>query len=226
MKRGLIVMAKAPVPGTVKTRLCPPYTFEEAAELYNCFLLDTFDLVRQLREVIVVVAYYPPGAEGVFKSIASTAFQLLPQKGNDLAERLKGAFEQLFSLGYEQVVAIGADSPTLPPAYITRSFELLARADLILGPSVDGGYYLIGMRAPHPELFQEVAMGTERVLSQTLERACRTNLRVSLLPPWYDVDTQNDLERLRAELSTAPQVAMHTRAFLQQTSPKASRMKG
>ncbi|MFQ6058363.1 MAG: TIGR04282 family arsenosugar biosynthesis glycosyltransferase [Anaerolineae bacterium] len=216
VKSGLIIMAKAPVPGAVKTRLCPPYTFEEAAELCRCFLLDTFDLVSRLRRVPVAVAYSPPGAEGIFRSMASPAFHLLPQRGNDLGERLNGAFEQLFALGYEAVVAMGADSPTLPLDYIEQSFASLASKenDLVLGPSADGGYYLIGMKAFHPELFQGVAMGTERVLSQTLERARRTNLRVSLLPPWYDVDTQDDLERLRAELRAAPQVAMHTRAFL------------
>lgn len=207
-------MAKAPVPGAVKTRLCPPYTFEEAAELYGCFLLDTFDLVTQLQGVTVVIAYHPPGAEDLFRGLASTAFQLLPQRGKSLADRLKSAFGQLFSLGYEQVVAIGADSPTLPPVYIKRSFELLTRADLVLGPSVDGGYYLIGMKVPHPELFQGVAMGTERVLSQTLERARRANPRISLLPRWYDVDTWDDLERLRVELSATPPVARHTRSFL------------
>ncbi|MFQ5811675.1 MAG: TIGR04282 family arsenosugar biosynthesis glycosyltransferase [Anaerolineae bacterium] len=216
MKPGLIIMAKAPVPGQVKTRLCPPYTFEEAAELCRCFLLDTFDLVSRLWGITVAVAYFPAGAEGIFRSMVSPAFQLLPQKGNNLGQRLNNAFEQLFSLGYGQVVAIGADSPTLPLSHIERAFELLARADndLVLGPSADGGYYLIGMKAPHPILFLGLAMGTERILSETLERARRANLRASLLPPWYDVDTQNDLERLRAELRAAPRVAMHTRAFL------------
>jgi hypothetical protein len=216
MKRGLIVMAKAPVPGTVKTRLCPPYTFEEAAELYRCFLLDTLDLVSRLRGVAVVVAYHPPGAEGVFRSMASPGFKLLPQRGNDLSERLNGAFERLFSLGYEQVVAIGADSPTLPLDYIEGAFELLAKVenDLVLGPSADGGYYLIGMKAPHPSLFLGQVMGTEKVLSETLERAQQVGLRVGLLPPWYDVDTQDDVKRLLAELRATPGVARHTRAFM------------
>lgn len=207
-------MAKAPLPGQVKTRLCPPCTLEEAARLYRCFLLDTFELVGGLRGVTVTVAYFPPGAEEAFKSMVPSAFELMPQEGDDLGERLSRAFEQLFSLGYERVVAIGADSPTLPPAYIKQSFELLAGAELVLGPSADGGYYLIGMKAFHPELFRGVAMGTEKVFSQTLERARRANLRVSFLPPWYDVDTQDDLKHLRAELRVTPQLAMHIRAFL------------
>jgi hypothetical protein len=214
MKRGLIVMAKEPVPGAVKTRLCPPYTVEEAAELYRCFLLDTFELAARLQGVTVTVAYFPSKAKESFKAIAPPAFELMPQRGDDLGERLSSAFEQLFYLGYERLVAIGADSPTLPSAYVERSFESLATADLVLGPSVDGGYYLIGMKAFHPELFQEVAMGTERVFMETLERARRANLRVSLLPPWYDVDTQDDVKRLLAELRATPGVARHTRAFL------------
>lgn len=209
-------MAKEPLPGQVKTRLCSSCTLEEAAELYRCFLLDTFDLVASLQGIMVTVAYFPSEAEAAFKAMAPPAFELMPQRGADLGERLSSAFEQLFSLGYERVVAIGADSPTLPSEYIERALESLARAenDVVLGPSADGGYYLIGMKAFHPELFQGVAMGTERVLSQTLQRAHRANLGVSLLPPWYDVDTQDDLERLRAELRVTSQVAMHTRAFL------------
>jgi len=216
MKPGLIVMAKEPVPGAVKTRLCPPYTFDEAAELYRCFLLDTFDLVRRLREVAVIVAYSPLGAEEAFRALAPNAFELLSQRGHDLGERLNRAFEQLFSLGYEPVVAIGADSPTLPLDYIERAFELLARGenDLIMGPSTDGGYYLIGMKAPHPSLFLGLVMGTETVLSETLERARQGRLRVGLLPPWYDVDSWDDLERLWAELHATPCAAVHTRAFL------------
>ena len=184
--------------------------------MYRCFLLDTFDLVSRLWGITVAVAYFPAGAEGIFRNIASPAFVLMLQRGDDLGERLSGAFEQLFSLGYGQVVAIGADSPTLPSEYIERAFELLARAenDLILGPSADGGYYLIGMKDPHPSLFLGLTMGTEKVLSETLERASQANLRASLLPPWYDVDTPDDIKRLLAELRAAPQVAMHSRAFL------------
>ena len=209
-------MAKAPLPGQVKTRLCPPCTLEEAAELYRCFLLDTFELAARLQGITVTVAYFPSEVEETFKAMVPPAFGLMSQKGRDLEEKMNNAFERLFALGYKQIVLIGADIPTLPPAYIVKAFALLAQeeTDLVLGPSADGGYYLIGMKAPHPELFQRVAMGTERVLAQTLERARRANLRVSLLPPWYDVDTRDDLERLRAELRTTPQVAIHTRAFL------------
>jgi len=214
MKKALIIMAKEPLSGQVKTRLCPPYTVEEATQLYRCFLLDTFDLVSGLRGITVFVAYFPLAAEGVFRAMAPPTFELMPQRGSDLAERLSNAFEQLFPSGYERVVAIGADSPTLPPAYIERSFQLLARADLVLGPSADGGYYLIGMKASHPELFQGVAMGTERVFRETLERARQASMRVSLLPSWYDVDTPNDIKRLLAELRAVPHGAMHTRAFL------------
>nr|HID12970.1 DUF2064 domain-containing protein [Anaerolineae bacterium] len=111
INKRLIVMAKEPVPGQVKTRLCPPCTLEEAARLYRCLLLDTFELVSRLRGVTVTVAYSPPAAEEAFKIMAPPAFELMPQRGADLGERLSGAFEQLFSLGYERLVAIGADSP-------------------------------------------------------------------------------------------------------------------
>jgi len=214
-KKGLIIMAKEPLAGRVKTRLCPPYSSEEAAQLYQCFLLDTFELAARLQGVTATVAYFPSEAEKTFKSMVPSTFELTPQRGNNLGERLSNAFEQLFSLGYEQVVAIGADSPTLPLVYMRRSFELLPRADLVLGPSTDGGYYLIGMKAPHRDLFVGVTMGTDKVLLQTLERASQAKLRVSLLPPWYDIDAADDLKRLAAELRVVPDdVAVHTRTFL------------
>jgi hypothetical protein len=157
---------------------------------------------------------FPPGGGRGLQDHSPAGLRVDAPKGGHLGERLSSAFEHPFFLGYERVVAIGADSPTLLLAYTGWSFELLAGTELALGLSADGGCYLIGMKAFHPELFQGVAMGTERVLSQTLERARRPNLRVSLLPPWYEVETQDDLERLRAELRAAPQVAMHTRPFL------------
>ncbi|HID86031.1 MAG TPA: glycosyltransferase, partial [Anaerolineae bacterium] len=120
MKLGLIIMAKEPMPGRVKTRLCPPYTPEEAAELCRCFLLDTFELAAMLQGVKVTIAYFPAKAGRTLKARVPPAFELMPQRGADLGERLSNAFEELFSLGYERVVAIGADSPTLPPAYLDR----------------------------------------------------------------------------------------------------------
>lgn len=225
MSDALIIMAKAPLPGQVKTRLCPPLTLEEAAELHRSFLLDTLELALRLPNVDLHLAYHPPGAEGALQALTPPRFQMWPQEGEGLAHRLIHAFAHLFAQGYARVVAIGADSPTLPLAYLERAFGLLRAPynGLVLGPSEDGGYYLIGLKAPCASLFLGVPMGSDRVLSETLRCARQAGLRVALLPTWYDVDRPQELDRLRAELESVPlEVAPHTRAFLRRLIPSTS----
>jgi len=231
MKDALIIMAKAPLPGQVKTRLSPPLTLEEAAELHRCFLLDTLELALRLPGVELHLAYHPPEAEELLpwpdgpdrQSLIPPRFQMWPQEGKDLAQRLDHAFRRLLVQGHGRVVAIGADSPTLPLVCLKRAFELLRAPhyDLVLGPSEDGGYYLISLKAPCPSLFLGVPMGSDRVLSETLRRARQAGLRVTFLPTWYDVDRPQELDRLRAELESASlEVVPHTQAFLRRlTSP-------
>jgi rSAM/selenodomain-associated transferase 1 len=209
----LIVVAKRPAPGQTKTRLCPPLSPEQAAALYECFLRDTLDLIRQVAAVQPVVAYLPEAEKAYFADLAPD-FQLLMQEGTDLGARLDHALTTYLQLGYTRVVIMDSDSPTLPASCLAAAFEGLAEADVVLGPCSDGGYYLIGLKQPAPRLLREVQMSTPTVVNDTLALATEEGLRVKLLPTWHDVDNLADLNELAGELATLPaQVAPHTRTF-------------
>lgn len=214
---GAAVVAKSPRPGHVKTRLCPPLAPSDAASLHGAFLRDTLDGLRRLTDVQVVVAYAPVEDRGVFETTCAGAM-LVPQPEGDLGTRLAAVFETLCGRGFRGVVAIGADTPTLPVAFVRRAFTLLSRpdVDVVLGPAHDGGYYLIGLTAPQPALFRDVEWSTDRVLAVTLERAAEAQLRAVCLPPWHDVDTFADLRRLASDLKATDESSLHTRAQLVQ----------
>ncbi|HJR04495.1 MAG TPA: TIGR04282 family arsenosugar biosynthesis glycosyltransferase [Methylomirabilota bacterium] len=213
---GLAIMAKAPRVGAVKTRLCPPLRAPEAAELARCFLLDAIERVRMVAGARPIMAYAPIEAHGQFEE-AAPGFALIPQRGGDLGERQLGLIEDTLALGLQAALVIGTDSPTLPRENLDEAVSLvMARdVDVVLGPTEDGGYYLIGMRVPHPGLFEDMPWSTPAVLGRTLDRAQRLGLRVACLPTWFDVDTGADLERLRVEIDASPAGSpRHTRAFL------------
>ncbi len=209
------IMAKAPRAGEVKTRLCPPLSSDEAAELYHCFLQDKVAQVQAVKGAQPVLSYTPQGEVAFFEGLAPD-FLLLPQEGPDLGARLAHTFGELFARGHRIVCAIDSDSPTLPSSYLTRAVTLLGQpeVDLLLGPSEDGGYYLIGLKHLHRELFEGISWSSDRVLHQTRERAAALCLRVVSLPPWYDVDTPEDLARLERDLTADQAIAPHTRRFL------------
>jgi rSAM/selenodomain-associated transferase 1 len=186
-----------------------------SASLYECFLRDTLDLVRQVPGVQPVVAYLPAEAGAYFADLAPD-FEQVPQTGSELGSRLDNALTAYFRRGYERVVIMNSDGPTLPQAWLRVAFEALqGDADIVLGPCDDGGYYLIGLRRPAPRLFREVRMSTPQTAADTLALAREEGLRVHLLPAWYDVDEAVGLARLANELATAPAgVARHTRALL------------
>jgi len=214
------IMAKTPRSGEVKTRLCPPLSGAQAAELYRSFLLDKIEQVRTLSEAVPSIAYAPPDGRRVFEELAP-GFLLVPQRGPDLGARLANSFEALFSAGHRGVLAIDSDTPTLPTRFLSRALGLIRTPaiDVVLGPSEDGGYYLIGLRVLHRELFDEIRWSTSCVLAETVRRAEAKGLRIGYLPPWYDIDTPADLERLRAMLSrTDAPGPRYTRRFL--TEPR------
>jgi uncharacterized protein len=217
MHRSLFVVAKQPAAGRTKTRLCPPLDGATAARLYAGFLHDVLAIMRQVPDVSRTVAYLPAGAEGYFATLAPDMAHLL-QQGADLGERLDYLLTTALTTGADQAVVMSSDSPTLPAASIAAAFAALdGPADVVLGPCDDGGYYLIGLKRPHPSLLREVPMSTPTVLADTIALAERLGLRVALLPPWYDVDTVVDLDRLRAELADAsPEIAPYTRAVLKE----------
>jgi rSAM/selenodomain-associated transferase 1 len=222
----LAVMAKAPRPGKVKTRLSPPLTPEQASELNVCFLRDTTENIQQVTEAgnsAGIVVYTPVGDESAFDGILPAGFQLLGQRGDGFGERLLHACEDLFACGFSAVCLIDSDSPTMPQdALLQAVSRLLLPGDrMVLGGSDDGGYYLIGIKHSHPRLFERIDWSTERVLEQTLERAREIGLQAELLSTWYDVDDGVTLERLRRELqpasggSLAGYDARHTRKYLE-----------
>jgi len=212
------IMAKAPLPGQVKTRLCPPLSPDEAAGLYRCFLLDKIQQVRALARARPVIAYAPEEAGQIFGTMAPD-LELLPQRGADLGVRLTGILERLLEAGHDGAVAIDSDTPTLPIHLLQQAVDRLAddpALDGVLGPTEDGGYYLIGLKAPQPVLFTDMPWSTADVLPETIRRAEGRRLRLAQLRPWYDVDTPEDLDRLRSELaSTEALVAPFTRRFFQ-----------
>jgi uncharacterized protein len=213
----IAIMAKAPWPREVKTRLCPPLSYEEAAQLYHCFLLDKIEQLKSLEGIAPAVAYTPDDAAPIFEAMVPPSFTLIPQKGPDLGARLSNTLDRLLESGYRRVMAIDSDTPTLPAAYLERAVSLLSepQIDVVLGPSEDGGYYLIGLRRLQPELFEKMRWSTAHVLSETMCRAKSKGLKVVCLSTWYDVDTPEDLKRLRESLhSDSGQKAEHTQQFL------------
>jgi rSAM/selenodomain-associated transferase 1 len=214
----LVIMAKQPAVGQAKTRLSPPLTAGQAAALYEAMLRDTIELVAGLEDVRLAIAVTPPEAIEAFRSVGPPGAILLPVAGADIGDCLIQTLGALLAAGHSSAIAINSDGPTLPAAYLQQAVDRLGGADLVLGPSEDGGYYLVGLKQPHPELFSGIEWSTERVTAQTLDRAERLGLSVALLPPWYDVDTPADLDRLRAELATLPVDALpHTRRWLRQS---------
>ncbi len=210
----LVIMAKQPAVGQTKTRLCPPLTLAEAAALYEAMLRDTIGLVAGLEGVRLAIAVTPPEATDAFRRISPPDAILLSVAGADIGDCLSQVLGRLLTDGHSQAIALNSDGPTLPAAYLRQAIARLDDADVVLGPSEDGGYYLIGLTQPQPELFQGIEWSTEQVTTQTVARAEAMGLSVALLPPWYDVDTAADLDRLWAELATLPAEALpHTRRF-------------
>jgi hypothetical protein len=199
-------MIKAPRAGTVKTRLVPPLTHAEAAALSICFLRDTAATIGSValadHAVEGVAVYTPVGAERAFDGLLYEGFSLVAQRGESFGDRLFHATEDLLALGYESLCLIDSDSPTLPRQLLTGAVSALARAGdrVVLGPSDDGGYYLIGLKVAHRRLFEQITWSTDRVFQETVERAGEIGLEVSRLPSWYDVDDAATLSRLCEEL--------------------------
>ncbi len=218
------LMAKAPLVGEVKTRLVPPLTAQEAAALNVCFLRDMAANIKSVSETEVasgLVVYTPTGSESAFDGVLPTGFELLVQRGTCLGERLCNATDDLLRQGYGAVCLINSDSPTLPKSILIRAIESLATEGdrVVLGAAEDGGYYLIGLKHAHRNLFNGIAWSTSDVLARTRQRAAEIDLPVELLPPWYDVDDAETLNRLCEELFFTPSLewaypAPHTRAFL------------
>jgi rSAM/selenodomain-associated transferase 1 len=218
-RSAVAIMAKAPQPGEVKTRLCPPLSHRAAAELYRCFLLDKIAQVNALQRAAPVVSYSPSDSQLTFQALAPAHFILIPQRGDDLGARILSTFDQLFRQGYTPVMVIDSDTPTLPTAYLERALGLIAESenDIVLGPTEDGGYYLIGLRQSHRELFEQIPWSTSQVFPETRRRSAQYGLTVACAEYWYDVDTPDDLARLSRSFDQIQDgLARHTRRFLRE----------
>lgn len=210
-------MAKAPRPGEVKTRLCPPLSPAEAAELYRCFLLDKVAQVRSVDGATAVLAFTPDTDRRTFEALAP-GVSLLAQRGDDLGSRLLNGLDDLLRGGHAGALAIDSDTPTLPTDFLRQAIDLVVTPgiDVVLGPTEDGGYYLIGMRTVWPSLFAAMPWSTAEVFPETIRRAEAHGLRVACLPSWFDVDTGDDLDRLVALVRRGDaDDAHHTRLFLE-----------
>lgn len=190
------VFARVPIAGGVKSRLVPPLSPDSACELYRAFLADLFERLGPVKAKITVFAGGEPVSE--LASLFPKPWPVVSQVEGDLGARLTAASAHLLARPDGRAVLIGSDSPDLPLGYLKRAFQRLKHKDVVIGPAMDGGYYLIGLRAPTPALFEGIEWGSNRVLTRTMEIIQREKLSVYLLPPWYDVDDAQSLEILRA----------------------------
>jgi uncharacterized protein len=225
---GVAVMAKASIPGRTKTRLVPPLTFEEAAQCNTAFLRDVADNVLAASaqaSIAGYIAYGPAHARPFFEENVPHEIALIEACCPSLGCCLDYAIGQLLERGHRTAVVLNSDSPTLPTSLLVEAAKLLAQPGdrVVFGPADDGGYYLLGVKAKHHRLFEDIAWSTERVTHQTLERAAELHLPVHILPKWYDVDDMAGVKMLLAELfdgqSFAPDLwpaqPHHTRALIQ-----------
>ena len=198
----LVIFAKAPVPGQVKTRLCPPLTPDEAATLHGSFVIDTLErtkaAVGKLKlDMDRYLACAPSSGHVFFKIMEERqGVKLIDQVGDDLGARMHHVVETMFSRGYRRTIIIGTDVPTVPLDHFKQALTSLEDHDLVLGPALDGGYYLIGINQSVPELFSDIPWSTDQVLRLTQEKAAVLGLKTALLERWRDVDTLDDLGAL------------------------------
>jgi uncharacterized protein len=231
----LAIMAKAPRPGKVKTRLSPPLTPDQAAAINTCFLRDTTANIATLAEdgaCAGVISYTPVGDEHLFEGLLPRGYRLVPQRGDSFGERLLTTAQDLFACGFSSVCLIDSDSPTVPRAAFSMAVDALHRPGdrIVLGPSHDGGYYLIGLKRAHTEPFESIAWSTASVFAETVAAIQRIRIELVTLPLWYDVDDAATLAVLRAELidglrpgftSLTGYAAGHSRNFLRQLDGSA-----
>lgn len=190
-----IIFAKAPIPGAVKTRLCPPLTLDEAASLHGSLFLDAIERTKGLQGVSLYVAGAPDLAHPFFKIMEGRyCARLLEQRGPDLGSRMRRAMQDAFDEGHREVLLTGTDLPALPRAHLVEALKLIKDHDLVLGPTPDGGYYLIGLRRMIPDLFVGIAWSTPTVLAETRKKAEEAGLSLALLPECRDLDTLDDLK--------------------------------
>lgn len=224
METCVIVFAKNPIPNAVKTRLIPRLSPEQAATLYTAFLTDWCEALAELPDADLVIAYTPADAQPDLQALIGDDAIYIPQTGAGLGERLISATQWAAEHGYTKILLVGSDSPTLPISYISEALTLLDSRNIVIGPSTDGGYYLIGfsvetLATTIPRVFEDIAWSTVEVFQQTVEHIHASEATLGLLPPWYDIDRAEDLAFLHAHISAmrlagGPVQAVRTESLL------------
>ncbi|HET9400342.1 MAG TPA: TIGR04282 family arsenosugar biosynthesis glycosyltransferase, partial [Candidatus Acidoferrales bacterium] len=212
-KRTLVIMAKAPKPGGVKTRLAQSFPDCDVTELYRCLLRDTLTLARSLNGVEIAIMTPQSDVDELTEFVLGEV-PVVAQSGEGLVAGLNSVFSRFAADGARGVIAFNSDSPHLPAAALERAFDELAECDVVVGPTHDGGYYMVGANAVHPGLFDNDGMGTSSALDNLMSRVRDLRLSVRIAEPFYDVDVAADLMRLDAELQLFPARAPRTAAWL------------
>jgi uncharacterized protein len=219
-KNAIIIFAKSPASASVKTRLRGLLSAETAGRLAEAFLYDTVEAALRLKEARLFLACSPGRRDPCFQALARRhRITLIDQKGKDLGQRMAAAFRELSRRGFRRILIIGSDLPTLPAPHLRQAFRLLRRQEVVVGPSLDGGYYLIGISQQVPPIFDGIPWSSEEVFSITLEKILKAKVSCGLLPFWYDVDRPEDLRFLRLHLRLLHQegerVAERTSAMIE-----------
>jgi uncharacterized protein len=211
--RTLVIMAKAPRLGSVKTRLAESLSLQAVTELYRCLLNDTMALAQVLDHVEIAIMCPASDVEDLSQALAK-AVRIVPQTGQGLAAGLASVFTHFATPGHQRVIAFNSDTPHLPASVLETAFDVLEVCDLVVGPTYDGGYYLVGARASHPGLFTSDGMGTASALEALLAHARALGLSIHLTDPFYDIDVAADLSQLANELQRMPGRAPRTAKWL------------
>ncbi len=222
--RVLVIMAKAPRPGAVKTRLVPSLSLSAVIAFYRCLLDDTLRLARSLGEVEVAIMC-PDSDVNELAQLAGNEASVVAQKGDGLAAGLTSVFAHFKEDHQRRIIAFNSDSPHLPRSVLEDAFETLAAHDVVVGPTHDGGYYLVGANTSHPSLFARDGMGTSSALDRLLSRVRALELSVGFVDPFYDIDVADDLTRLAAELRLAPERAPRTAMWLKEWERVAGQLR-
>jgi rSAM/selenodomain-associated transferase 1 len=203
-------MAKAPLAGQVKTRLLSFFTAEEAAELSRSLLVDQLNHLQELNTTDFYLAFAPDDARLLMEKLAPPCFHLFPQQGDDLGGRMAAVFERLFQIGHKHIALIGGDLPPVPLGFFDQAYAFLEslKKRVVLGPSRDGGYYLVGCNQPTPEMFQGMSWSHSEVLTETQNKLVSLKVDYRLLPLWFDIDTADDLRHLASVSDNALRKAM------------------
>jgi hypothetical protein len=222
--RVLVIMAKAPRPGAVKTRLTPGLPPQVVTAFYRCLLDDTLTLARSLGALEIAIMC-PEADVDALALLAGPGVRVVAQRGEGLAAGLTSVFAHFAQGSQRRIIAFNSDSPHLPSAILEDAFAALATHDIVVGPTYDGGYYLVGAKNSHPALFTDDGMGTGSALEQLLGRTRVLELSVSCVDPFYDIDVVEDLFRLAAELERAPDRAPRTAVWLRDWGETLTRLR-